>query len=90
LLTLVPTQSLLALLEMTKFKISSLRTDEIWQNIYKESIEICALNDINIETNSSRSRKIPKRLEQYFITISNSSSVKASEYFIKLIFFCIN
>ncbi len=61
--------TVLALLEITKFKISNLRTDEIWQNIYKESIEICALNDINIETNSSRSRKIPKHLEQYFITI---------------------
>ena len=47
--------TVLALLEITKFKISSLRTDQIWENIYKECIEICSLNNINIESNSSRS-----------------------------------
>jgi hypothetical protein len=79
--------SVLALLEITKSKISSLRTDETWENIYKKCIEICALNDINIETNSSRSRKIPKNLEQYFVTISNSSSVKTSQFYKINLFF---
>jgi hypothetical protein len=72
---------------MTKFKISSLRTDEIWQNIYKECIQICAFNDINISLIVLESRKIPKHLQQYFITISNSSSVKASEFYKINLFF---